>query len=271
MVKSVGAWLMNDLGVGEYWMPATVGALFMPLLLVSVIGLSRLPPPDAGDVIERTRRVPMGAADRRRFIREHWPALLPIVAAYMVFTVIRDVRDNFSAEIWTELGFDRVAGLFTATEAPIAIAMLAVLGAFVAIRNSVVALVALNVLVILGAMILLLSTLAFQRELLPPVPWMILSGAGLYLAYTPFNALYFDRLIAAVGHAGNAGFLIYVADASGYLGSVALMIVKNFAQSSGDWLPFIIALNYWGAALAIVMMMFASICQYQPARHSRPA
>lgn len=255
VVKSVGAWLMNDLGIADYWMPAATGALFMPLLLVSVLGLSRLPPPDPCDMAERTARVPMDGAERRRFVLTHWAALLPLVATYVIFTVIRDMRDNFSAEIWSELGFERVAVLFTATEAPIAFALLVVLGGFVTIRNSVIALAALNILVILGAALLFLSTLAFEHGMLPPVPWMILSGAGLYLAYTPFNALYFDRLIAAVGRAGNAGFLIYVADATGYLGSVALMIVKNVAHVSRDWLPFMISLNYWGAVLAMAMMM----------------
>jgi hypothetical protein len=74
------------------------------------------------------------------------------------------------------------------------------------------------------ALLLGLSTLAFQAHLLAPLTWMILTGAGLYLAYTPFNAMLFDRMIAAIGKAGNAGFLIYVADASGYAGSVALLV-----------------------------------------------
>ena len=62
--------------------------------------------------------------------------------------------------------------------------------------------------------------MVFQAHLLSPLAWMILSGAGLYIGYTPFNAMLFDRLVAFSGWVANAGFLIYVADASGYLGSV---------------------------------------------------
>jgi hypothetical protein len=38
----------------------------------------------------------------------------------------------------------------------------------------------------------------------------------------------FDRLIAVSGRIGTAGFLIYLADASGYLGRCALLIWRNF-------------------------------------------
>src|SRR5450432_227871 len=45
VVKSVGAWLMNAGHVDRFWMPAAAGALFFPLLLVSVWVLGQLPPP----------------------------------------------------------------------------------------------------------------------------------------------------------------------------------------------------------------------------------
>jgi hypothetical protein len=41
-VKSVGAWLMARWQVSEFWMPAATGALFFPLLLISVLALARL-------------------------------------------------------------------------------------------------------------------------------------------------------------------------------------------------------------------------------------
>ena len=50
---------------------------------------------------------------------------------------------------------------------------------------------------------------------------------GLYLAYVPFNCILFDRMMAAVKKPGNRGFLIYLADASGYVGSVGLMLYKK--------------------------------------------
>ncbi len=64
VVKSVGVWLMQVWHVDRFWMPAATGSLFMPLLLVSVWVLSRLPPPNARDVAERVQRLPMTAAER---------------------------------------------------------------------------------------------------------------------------------------------------------------------------------------------------------------
>ncbi|MGX9079997.1 DUF5690 family protein, partial [Klebsiella pneumoniae] len=52
------------------------------------------------------------------------------------------------------------------------------------------------------------GTMAYQWGVIDPVSWMILLGVGLYMAYTPFNAMLFDRMIAATRTVGNAGFLI---------------------------------------------------------------
>jgi hypothetical protein len=51
--------------VTPFWMPAATGAVFFPLLFVSVWVLSQLPPPDAEDEAERVKRAPMSARARR--------------------------------------------------------------------------------------------------------------------------------------------------------------------------------------------------------------
>src|SRR5580658_3434470 len=61
VVKSVGAWMLDTVHVTPFWMPAATGAVFFPLLFVSVWVLSQLPPPDAGDEAERVKRGPMTA------------------------------------------------------------------------------------------------------------------------------------------------------------------------------------------------------------------
>jgi hypothetical protein len=48
-VKSVGKLLMENWHVSPFWMAAAAGALFLPLLLLSVLALSALPPPNALD------------------------------------------------------------------------------------------------------------------------------------------------------------------------------------------------------------------------------
>jgi hypothetical protein len=238
VVKSVGAWLMQVQHVDRFWMPAATGALFLPLLLVSVWTLSQLPPPNAQDEAERVKRAPMNAAQRGAFLKAYWPGMLLLVAAYVLLTAIRDFRDNFAAEIWTALGYGGEAGIFTASELPVAVVALAALAAVIVVRDNLKALMVIHATVVAGFLLLGASTLAFQAHLLSPLVWMILAGAGLYMAYTPFNAMLFDRLIALGGQVATAGFLIYVADASGYVGSVALLLWRNLGEVKLDWLRF---------------------------------
>ncbi|PJI90579.1 DUF5690 family protein [Sphingomonas koreensis] len=253
MVKSVGLWLMTQLQVSEFWMPAATGFLFFPVLLAAVIGLAQLPPPTPAEQAERMARPPMPQAARRAFLRDYGPGVAFIVLAYVMFTAIRDFRDNFAAEIWADLGYAGVSGIFTASELPIALVTLAILASLVFIRDNLRALMVIHAIVVGGAALIALSTLAFQAGWLAPLPWMILSGLGLYLGYTPFNAMLFDRLVAATRRAGTAAFLIYVADASGYAGSVVLTLLRNLPGVTLDWLHFFIWLAYAGAAMCFAM------------------
>jgi hypothetical protein len=99
---------------------------------------------------------------------------------------------------------------------------------------------------------------------------MILSGAGLYMAYVPFNAMLFDRLIAASGTAGTAGFLIYVADASGYLGSCALLVWRNFGLVQLDWLQVFTASAYGASIMGMILMGLSAIYFLRKAAPVKP-
>ena len=252
VVKSVGKALLQS-GVSEFWMPAAAGAVFLPVLLVSVWALTLLPPPDAADEAERVRRAPMGSSDRAAFLRAYGPGIVLLTLAYVLFTAFRDFRDNFSAELWAAMGYGDVASVFSASEVPVAVIALGALAAIILVRDNVRALLVIHGIVIAGAVLLGGSTLAFQMGMISPVAWMILNGAGLYMAYTPFNAMLFDRMIAATRWVGNAGFLIYVADASGYVGSVVLLLIKSFATPQLDWLAFFIWCAYAGSVISLVL------------------
>jgi hypothetical protein len=254
VVKSVGLWLMTAMDISEFWMPAATGLVFFPVLLVAVVGLSQMPPPSSQEQAERMARPPMAAAARRELLRDYGPGVAFLVLAYVLFTALRDLRDNFAAEIWSELGYAGVSEVFTASELPIALVTLTILGSLVMVRDNRRALMAVHVIVMAGALLIGLSTLAFQLSWIAPLPWMILSGVGLYLGYAPFNAMLVDRLVAASRRAGTAGFLIYVADASGYGGSVALTLLRNVPGVSLDWLHFFIWLAYASSAACLAMM-----------------
>ncbi|WP_396592639.1 DUF5690 family protein [Brevundimonas sp. R86498] len=257
VVKSIGKALMDVAHISPFWMPAATGVVFMPLLALSVLALAALPPPSAADEAERVARRPMMARERTAFLAAHWPVLVLLVAAYVMLTAFRDLRDNFAAEIWRALGYGDAASVFTASEGPVAALSLVSMGVLIAVRNNGRALLLMHGVILAGFVLLGASTLAFQHQLLSPIAWMIASGAGLYLAYTPFNAMLFDRMIAWSGTVATAGFLIYVADASGYVGSVILLLVRNFAAVDLPWLPFFVGAAY-ATSLAGIMLVTAA-------------
>ncbi len=262
VVKSVGAWLLDTAHVSPFWMPAATGALFFPLLFISVWVLGQLPPPSPRDEAERVRREPMDGRRRAAFLREYAPGLVLLVLSYVLLTAFRDFRDNFAAEIWTALGYGREAGVFTASELPVAAVSLFALGAIMIVRDNRRALLVIHGIVLAGFLLLGGSTLAFQAHLLSPLAWMILSGAGLYMGYTPFNAMLFDRLVAFSGRVANAGFLIYVADASGYFGSVSLLLWRNFGGMKLDWLQFFTLSAYATSLGGAVLTALAALYFY---------
>ncbi len=262
VVKSVGAWLIQAWHVDVFWMPAATGLLFAPLLLGSVWVLGQLPPPDARDEAERVRRLPMTGAERTAFLIAYGPGLIAIIFAYILLTAFRDFRDNFAAEIWTALGYGGEAAIFSQSELPVAVIALVGMAAVIVIRDNRRALLVIHAMVAAGFALLGLATLAFQAHLISSLVWMILAGSGLYVAYNPVNAVLFDRLVAVSGRAANAGFLIYVADSSGYMGSVALLLWRNFGQPSLNWLQFFILGAYVTAIVGSVATLFAALYFY---------
>ncbi len=258
VVKSVGEWVMLKGWATQFWMPSVTGLIFAPLLLICVWGLAQLPPPSARDEAERVARRPMDAAARRKAFGAYAPGLIALVLVYVGLTAMRDFRDNFAVEIWSGLGFKDNAEIFTVSELPIGVLVLVALSLLSLFRDNRNAFIANLVLVGIGLLLAGGATTAFALHACGPVTWMIALGAGLYLAYTPFNALTFDRFIAASGTPGTAGFLIYVADASGYLGSVALLLFKNFGGLQLNWVPFLMASAWGTSGLGLVILVGAA-------------
>jgi hypothetical protein len=85
----------------------------------------------------------------------------------------------------------------------------------------------------------------------------VLSGAGIFLSYILFNGVLFDRLLAAFREPGNAGFLIYVADAVGYLGSVLVLLWRNFGRSDLNWVDFFCDLCLYGSMMIMLLTLFS--------------
>ena len=267
-VKSVGILLMELVHVPLFWMPAATGLVFVPLLLLSVWGLRLLPSPSAEDQAARIRRAPMSGHEVRSFLYTYGLGITLLVAIYVFVTALRDYRDNFAAELWTALGYADPASVFTSTEIVVAAAALVAMGVVVKVQNNVLALAVIHGLILGGLVLLGVSTLAFDAGWLGPIPWMIASGAGLYVVYTPFNAMLFDRMVAVSGRVANAGFLIYIADSAGYAGSCVLLLWRNFGMLHVDWLVVFRFVIYATSVLGIVL---ATMSLYYFTQRSRTA
>ena len=259
VVKSVGEAVMLWGWANEYWMPAVTGLLFTPLLLICVAGLALLPPPNAEDERLRVARAPMNANARHAMLTAFAPGLIALVIVYVGLTAVRDFRDNFAVEIWAGLGFRNDAEIFTLSELPVAAIVLVMMALLMFIKNNRRAFLANLIMVGAGLALAGLSSLAFEAHWIGPISWMIALGAGLYLGYTPFNALLFDRFIAAGGRTGTAGFLIYVADAAGYLSSVTLLIFYNFVGVRISWVKFLTGISYTAAIGGLVLTVGAGL------------
>ncbi len=238
-VKTVGKWLMTSLEVSPFWMPFLVGLLFCPLLYASLWCLDQVPPPTPEDERLRTRRIPMDRPRRKAFIKTFLPGILLLVVTYICLTILRDFRDNFAAELWKSLGYAQNPGIFTFTELPIALIVLLMMGLLVFVRNNYQAFMLNHGMILTGIVLLFGATVLFRQNMISPVLWMILTGTGLYLGYIPFNCLVFERLIATFKHPGNVGFVMYIADSFGYLGSVGILFYKELWVSEQlSWLRF---------------------------------
>jgi len=254
-VKTVGKMVMTNWGVSQFYMPFVTGLIFLiPMLLFTYL-LNQLPPPTPEDEALRTKRQPMNADDRKRFFGNFAFGFIVLVGFYILLTAFRDFRDNFAAELWSALGYGDTPYIFTVSEIPIAISVLAILGATMFIKSNIKALMVYHFLILGGAATIGISTWLYQAGILHPAIWMTLTGFGLYIGYVPFGCVFFDRLIAAFRYTGTSGFMIYVADAFGYLGSVGVVLYKNFGQADLSWLNFFIASAYVLSATGVVAML----------------
>lgn len=259
-VKSVGAWLMEQYHITEFWIPFFTGLVFALPLVIFVYGLEKVPPPSPEDEALRTKRIPMTALDRKQLLMQYLPGIIAFVAIYLFATIFRDIKDNFSAEMWKELGYGGKPAVFTQTETPVTILILVVIASVVVIKNSFKALMIAHVLIIVGFIIAGGSTYFFTTGSLDPFWWMIWVSLGLYLVYIPFNSIFFDRLIAAFSMKGNAGFFIYLADSVGYVGSVSVMLVKEGMSLDIKWTTFfsqnVMLLSFIGVFITIYAMYY---------------
>jgi len=260
-VKSVGEYVMLHLHINEYTMPFITGILFIIPLMIFVFLLDATPDPTSRDEQLRTRRAPMDKNQRKLFVREFLPGIILLIITYTFLTIFRELRDNFANEIWTSLGLGKDPAIFTLSELPVAVFSLAFLGLVAFIKHNFKAFNLILYIIVLGFILTMSASVLFSMHRLNGVVWMITMGVGLYIGYVPFNAFLYERLISSFRFTSNIGFIMYLSDAFGYLGSILVVLIKNFYSPSISWVKFFTHCAIW-VSIAGVLFMISSVIYF---------
>lgn len=251
LTKSVGAQLL-EWGVSESWMPAVAGGVFLLPLMGFVWMLQQTPPPTAEEERNRVRRVPMDAAAQRSWLRRHAGTLTWITLGYLLLTVLRSLRADFAPEIWRDLGVVGRPAVFAQSELMVAFAVLVVNACVVCIREHRRAFQTSVGISMAGLLLVLLVLALREGGWLTPMIYMVLVGFGLYLPYVAVHTTLFERWLALSREPGTIRFPMYVVDAVGYLGYVAVLMSSRWVSVEGNHLPVFQWVSCLGAGLALI-------------------
>lgn len=268
--KSAGLFVMDTWQVSEFWMPALIGGVALPLLLLLGWLLNRLPAPTAADKALRTERVALDGRGRWGVFRDFMPVLLLLFVANLFIIILRDIKEDFIVDIIDVKAAGLSSWAFAKIDAVVTLIILCLFGLMTMVRSNVRVLCLLLFLVTGGAAGL--SFLAFNYEALrlPPVTWLFLQGLFLYVTYLSFQTLFFERFIACFRIKGNVGFFIVTLDFIGYTGTVVVLACKEFFTPDIDWLAFYNQLSGYVGVGCSVAFMAAAVYIVMRYRHEFP-
>ena len=275
--KSIGLFVVDILNVSEFWMPALIGAVALPLLAGLGYILDHLPKPTAEDKALRVERVTLDRQQRWELFRNFAPVLTLLFFANLFLTVLQDVKEDFlvkiidvnaaglssCAPVLTLLFFANLfltvlqdvkedflvkiidvnaAGLsswvFAKVDGVVTLIILAVFATLALVKSHIKVLSTLLTLVIAGAVTLSFVAFNYDSLQLSPLVWLFIQSLCLYFSYLSFQTIFFDRFIACFRIRGNVGFFIAMVDSIGYTGTVLVLVFKECFNPNLDWLEF---------------------------------
>lgn len=246
-------------GVSEFWMPALMGALFLPLFIMFVWMLSVIPAPTQEDISLRTERSPMTKADKGRVMKEFGFPIICLVACYATLVVVRDFRDNFTIEIWNEIDANWSSSVLSSTEMITGVVVLFVVGSLALIKSNLISFRLTNLILATGMTMTGLATYLFERKLINGFYWMLLVGLGMFLAYTVLQTVLFERMIALFRIKANAGYFVYICESIGYLGSVGLLLYKEFFMKDHSWSNVLMQFTYFQFTICFILLIMSNV------------
>jgi len=245
--KSVGLFVMNQLHVSEFWMPALIGAVACPLVALLGWSLSKLPKPNEEDIALKVERVTLDGSHRIAIFRKYALLLTLLLGGNLLLMVIRGIKEDFLVNIIDMSG--QSDWLIAKVTSIVTLIILLLFGAMVLIRNHKNALLIVLTAVIVGSVSMALLSANYYAWNLPPLVWLFVMSLSLYIPFLAFHTIFFDRFIAFFRISGNVGYFIALVDAFGYLGVVFVLLLKEIVQPQADWLQ---VFNKMGIIVGVV-------------------
>ena len=234
--KSVGLYVMNHLHVSEFWMPALIGAVALPLLLLLGWALNKLPEPNKEDIAMKSERETLNGKQRWELFKSFMPFLSMLFIANIAIVVLRDIKEDFLVNIIDVSAYS--PWLFAQIDSVVTLIILGIFGLMVLVKDNLKALSVLFGLIIAGMIVMSVVSFGQQQLRLSPVIWLFIQSLCLYIAYLTFQTIFFDRFIACFRIRGNVGFFIVTTDFLGDTGTVLVLVLKEFCNPDIDWAVF---------------------------------
>ena len=234
--KSAGLYVMNHLHVSEFWMPALIGAVALPLLLLLGWALNRLPKPTQEDIAMKSERETLNGRQRRELFKSYMPFLSMLFVANIAIVVLRDIKEDFLVNIIDVSSYS--PWLFAQIDSIVTLIILGIFGLMVFVKDNLKALSVLFILIISGMVLMAVVSFGQEQFRLSPVAWLFIQSLCLYITYLTFQTIFFDRFIACFKIRGNVGFFIVTTDFLGYTGTVVVLVLKEFYNPDIDWALF---------------------------------
>jgi hypothetical protein len=259
--KSLGTYLL-DWHVPDVWMPFVAGLIAVVPMAFFVWMLAQIPPPSPADVAQRTARVPMDRRQRWKYFQTYAAGLTGLLVMFMLITILRNIRDDYAHEIWSGLLGKEVKTppeIFTTSEVVVALIVLLINGLCFLIRDSRTAFIVALTIGGVGTMLIAASVAGLHYGHLGGFSFMVLVGIGLYLPYVAVHTTIFERLIAMTRDQGNLGYLMYLADSTGYLGYIVFMMVTRFLDAKTDYLRLFSITSMCMAVVSFAGIIYAAV------------
>ncbi len=255
-VKSIAVFLQNN-HIKIELIPFTIAIFaFIPAIILSFL-LEKMPTPSTEEIQKNAHRTTLTKTERKQLIQKYLGFITAIILLYGFLTLIRDVRDNFGAEIMLGLKIYNAKSI-AEIETLVTVFMLLCIPFICKIKNHLNAIKITLLVTGIGGIFCIGSTILFQNQLINGIGLLLLSGSGVYLGYILINISVMNRLIGFNGTAGNSGFLVYMADSAGYLCSLSISSIAIFSQKGKlPWLIWYQEILFWGGLIVIIFSIIA--------------